>query len=370
MAQVVEETRTLREVVDELLGSLQLNSFAEERVNRTHVYGERAQETFEFLLWNNFSREQMAENAQLFLVNPNTLYRNYFILQDLGMDDQTIAKCVQALSRSTSSLEETIDYFKDIGFSEQKLVKNLSLLWMAKKTATKNYENLIDIGIEAKKIVTNAYLLKNNPETIRSKYERLRSLGLSKEVVLSQPRLFGKSPETIARMYKELKNLGLSDHGISTHHSLLVMNPDALKGRYDGHSRLLIERKGMGEEEAKNFLIEQPQLLTIPNQTIEANLNFLSTHSIASNNRIVQAIMLGTTVRTKLSKIAWLLREVFDYKASSLVTMAEKQRVVQIAYDLVREKPSILVESLNTLNRQKKSLKAYAADYLARQPTA
>ena len=146
-------------------------------------------------------------------------------------------------------------------------------------------------------------------------YCLLRLHGLSRDKIATQAHLLGRDPETIERNYQ-------------SHISLLRQN---------------YEDRNSGRE----LLTNQAQLLGIPSETILASVQQLSNLGIDYNN----GILLGTTSQLKRKKMAWLLREIFDYRNSN-----NKKETIREMYNFVRNNPKYLVKSIPALERAKSKM--------------
>ena len=98
------------------------------------------------------------------------------------------------------------------------------------------------------------------------------------------------------------------------------------------------------------MLTTYAQLLGITPETINSNVQCLNSLGIDYNN----GILLGTTSQLKRKKMAWLLREVFDYRN---FPETEKQETIQRMYKFVRENPQYLIKSISTLGKEKDKIK-------------
>ena len=98
------------------------------------------------------------------------------------------------------------------------------------------------------------------------------------------------------------------------------------------------------------------QLLEIPKETIEENVQYLHSIGMDYNN----GFLLGTRPQTKRKKLAWLLREVFDYRN---IPQDQKMEAINRLYSFVRENPKNLIRSIATLNRNKDKLREKAKEY-------
>ena len=149
--------------------------------------------------------------------------------------------------------------------------------------------------------------------------------------------------------YESLKRIGLTDEKIASQAHLLGMNPETIERNYQHHIGLLrqdYEDRNSGRE----LLMSQPQLLGIPSETINANVYYLHSLGIDYHN----AFLLGTTSQLKRKKMAWLLREVFDYRD---IPESKKRETIQKMYGCIRENPQYLVKSISALERAKDNIK-------------
>ena len=75
----------------------------------------------------------------------------------------------------------------------------------------------------------------------------------------------------------------------------------------------------------------------------------ISKHSVGMANNISCAseLILGVSAQTKRKKIAYLLREVFDYQHST-----DKRKTIDSAYKLIQRKPQLLIDSISRLEKK------------------
>ena len=204
-------------------------------------------------------------------------------------------------------------------------------------------------GLKDEKIASRAELLSMNPETIERNYQRLSALGLKDDKIASQAHLLSMNPETIERNYQRLSALGLKDDKIASQAHLLGMNPETIERNYQSHIGLL-RQNHQDRTSGRALLTNQAQLLGISPETINANVQFLYSMGIDYNN----AFFLGTTTQLKRKKIAWILRELFDYR-----NLPQEQRRDSISdlYDFIRDNPRVLTKSINAMERGKNRLR-------------
>ena len=190
---------------------------------------------------------------------------------------------------------------------------------------------------------------------IKISYNLLRRIGLTDEKIATYAQLLGKDPETIERNYQRLSALGLKDEKIASRADLLGRNPETIKNNYQNHIRLL--RKDYKDRDSgRELLLTQAHLLGIPSTTIENNIQFLDHLEIDYHN----GLLLGTTAQLKRKKMAWLLREVFDYRS---LPEKERHETIKRMYDFVRNNPQYLINSISTLEKKKSKLRTKAQEY-------
>ena len=222
-------------------------------------------------------------------------------------------------------------------------------------TIRATYNALKSIGLKDEKIATQAHLLGRDPETIERNYQRLSDLGLKDEKIASRAELLGMDPETIERNYQRLSALGLRDEKIATQAPLLGRDPETIEENYQNHIGLL-RSDYEDRKSGKDILLQQAQLLGISPDTLETNVQWFSDRNIDYG----KGILLGTKVQTKRKKLAWILREVFDYRN---VSKDERNQTVRNMYNLIEENPNLMINSIGTLEKMKDKLVEKAQQY-------
>jgi hypothetical protein len=198
-------------------------------------------------------------------------------------------------------------------------------------------------------------LLGRDPETIDRNYQKLSDLGLKDEKIASQAHLLGMNPDTIERNYQRLSGLGLSDSKIATQAHLLGMNPDTIERNYQNHIGLLrsnYEDRNSGKE----ILLQQAQLLGVSPDTLESNVQWFADRKFAYGN----GMLLGTKTQTKRKKLAWILREVFDYRTHP---QDQRREVINNMYKFVADNPHLMIKSTKALEGMKEKLVEKAEQY-------
>ncbi|MEK6951503.1 MAG: hypothetical protein AABX29_00655 [Nanoarchaeota archaeon] len=105
--------------------------------------------------------------------------------------------------------------------------------------------------------------------------------------------------------------------------------------------------------------ILKPQLLGISPETINANVQFLSYLGIDYNNYI-NVLLLGTEPQTKRKKMAWMLRELFDY---GNLPQEQKREAINGLYRFARDNPRVLIRSINSMNKSRNKLRERVLQY-------
>jgi len=164
----------------------------------------------------------------------------------------------------------------------------------------------------------------NDEDSVREIYNLLRKYGLKDDKIASQAQLLGRDPETIERNYQH--HVGLLRHDYT----------DRASGR--------------------DLLTNQAQLLGISPETTNANVQFL--YELGINYR--DAFLLGSTPQLKRKKMAWMLRELFDYRN---LQQEQKRYVIHRLYDFVKDNPNLLVKSINSLERSRERLREKVENY-------
>ncbi|MEM7816602.1 MAG: hypothetical protein QXZ20_01675, partial [Candidatus Aenigmatarchaeota archaeon] len=107
----------------------------------------------------------------------------------------------------------------------------------------------------------------------------------------------------------------------------------------------------------KEILLSQPHLLDRSSETLESTIQQLYYIGLNYNN----INLLGSKPATKREKMAWMLRELFDYGYNK--TLEEKREVIENLYYFLRDRPYLLTCSIPKLEKNKDNLKALAQKY-------
>lgn len=280
------------------------------------------------------------------------------IIEDLLEGHKISSFSKSWISKNRTATEETIretyEFLKKIGLSNGKIATHAHLLVIDLDSIKRNYKILSDnLKLSDGKIATHAQLLSMNPDTIEKNYQRLHDLGLSKKSIATNAQLLGINPDTIERNYQRLHNLGLSDEKIATHAFLLGRNPKTIKKNYQNYIGLL-RHDYKDRESGREILLQQAQLLGISPDTVEANVQWFADRRLDYGN----GVLLGTKVQTKRKKLAWILREVFDYR-----NQQDKRETINRMYAFIADNPRLMIKSIKALERVKGKLIKKAEQY-------
>ena len=200
--------------------------------------------------------------------------------------------------------------------------------------------------------------MKATEESIRAVHAVLTELGLSEEKIATYAQLLGRDPETIQRNYGNLRRIGLSEEKIATYAQLLGRDPETIQRNYSNHIGLL-----GGRECGRSILTTLASLLGRPPDGFTAtfqHLAYIGMQGDSGNAPIYERnhILLNTTPAKQREKIAFLLREVYDYRK---LGSDEKKATIKEVYRLVSDSPQLLVYSIPTLEREVDAIRQKAA---------
>ncbi len=211
-----------------------------------------------------------------------------------------------------------------------------------------SYHFLKRKGALNKDIAKNASLLRMGRIFLEANYRLLRKKGLEKEDVITNINLLGRDPEKLNYNFNNLRKKGFSKVKIASRSGLIERNRETINRRFKKYPGLMEKLSDI--EDGKKVILKQPQLLEISEDTLEANIMYLSHFKIKTLN----GILLGTTPQNKRKKIAYLLRELFDYRN---LNEEKKKEAIKQAYAFVRESPTLLAESYKVLDKRMSKLR-------------
>ncbi len=253
------------------------------------------------------------------------------------------------------SVRTVYRFLREHGVKDSKIVTDAHLLGYDPENVDRNYQRLSALGIKDAKIATNAQLLGNDPDSIEKNYQRLSALGIKDAKIVTNAQLLGRDPEIIERNYQRLSALGIKDAKIATNAHLLGNDPETIERNYRHHVGLL-RRDCEDRSSGKDLLINHANLLGIPPETIESNIQYMHSLGIDYNNNF----LLGTTTQLKRKKMAWLLRELFDYRD---LAQEQKKDAVEGLYDFVRDNTHVLWKSIKYMEKNREKLRRKAEPY-------
>lgn len=346
--------RVLEDLLQELLPGRQIHYFSKNFILRVpEASPESIKGVYNFLRSKGISDARIASCAYLLGRDLPTIQQNYKFLSELGNStrlDQKKSADVEAYLHllTVNSLERNYKNLSSLGLSKGSMTLWIKLLGLDLENILMHRQELRRMGLDDQKMITYPYLLGMTPQTLHLNYQRLRRLGLKHSKICSQPYLLCRDPATLEENYVRLRALGLTDTKIGTYAQLLSLNPDSIARKYQHHISLLKEYGGRNV--AQELLRRFPFLLGIGAATLEGNVQFLYYLGIDYHN----GILLGTTAAIKRRKMAWMLRELLDYK---VLSETDRRKAINQLHRFIRSRPQILVSSITTLEAQKRKLR-------------
>ena len=312
---MVVKSKRLERIIDDLEAS----EFAKRFIGRCNVDEERIKQTQSLLEKMGWNEDRVASMGPLLGLSQNTILEAYALLKELGATDAKIASTrSNILGKKTKKTKINIQLLKELGATDAKLASRLEL-WGKK------------------------------PETTQRNIEALRKLGATDAKLASHPHLLALNPETIKRNYLTLRGLGIEERRIITNIHLLGIPPRTTRRNYQNHVGLLREDYG-DRNSGRDLLTTYVKLLGIPPATLNSNVQYLYSLGLDYHN----GFLLGTRPHTKRKKLAWILRELFEYRT---VPEEKRNETIRELYSFIRKRPNILVRSITYLERNKDRLK-------------
>jgi len=183
----------------------------------------------------------------------------------------------------------------------------------------------------------------------------LRKRGYRHEQIVSQPQLLCMNSRSLQTAYQH--HVGVL-RSIDPNTYRRTCPPGKQRGDRPGSAP---ENRRSGRETLLRFLTA----LAVSNDTFEGNLMFLRSHDLLQpahkeGGRAYKETLLLSSARNKRKKVAWLLREVLDYRDAN---DDERKARVAGAYRLVREDPQLVISSIERLDERKEILRRRAQAY-------
>jgi hypothetical protein len=349
------EKKKLEELLGELLEKVAVSEFNMHFIATCTSADEFSIRKVHNLLANHgFSNEDIAIHAALLGRNPENVEHGHQILKRIGLTDSKIVTLAQLLGKNPERMLACYGKLEGIGLTDRKIAAQAALLSRDPEIIERNYNLLKKYGVKENKIATHANLLGRDPETIERNCSTLKKLGLKDNKIATHPSLLGRDPESIEKSCQNLRKLGLTDKKITERAELLENSLETIQINYQHHVGLL--RQNYRDRcSGRDLLVMQAQLLGVSNVNLDANVQFL--HNIGIDY-CDNAILTGTKVSTKRKKMAWLLREVFDYRNAD---KDKKGNVIDAMYAFARDNPRVLAESISSLEGHKDYLIKRAA---------
>jgi hypothetical protein len=250
---------------------------------------------------------------------------------------------------NSETVKENYEFLKSIGCSDERILHAAFTLYLDSRKIKQNYQKLITLGLSQKKIVSQLQLLGRKHKGIERNYRLLSEIGLASGKIDTHAYLLGMNPDTLEKNYVGLKNIGLTQKRIATAAQLLGRSSDTLKRNYQHHVGLLRE-KYTDRNSGRDILTTKATILGVSPATLEANIQWFADKDISHK----RGLLLTVKPQTRRKKLAWMLREVFDYRQ---VSTEDRSTTIDQMYDFVRDSPDLLFNSINKLQKRKNELR-------------
>lgn len=256
---------------------------------------------------------------------------------------------------SEGSIREIYWFLRGKGMEDPQIASAARTLGGDLDTIKRNHRRLSAIGLSNRKIISVATLLIRDPDTVDANYRKLSAIGLKDRNIASHAHLLGMNPDTIDRNCRALSALGLSDRQIASHAHLLGRDPDTIFRYYQHHIGLL-RQDYQNRASGRGVLTSHAELLGITPATVEGNVQMLYSPNIDYND----GFLLGTTPGLKRKKMAWMLRELFNYRR---LPRPFKEDAIHAMYDFIRANPKVLIGSIGYMEKNRERLREKAEPY-------
>ncbi len=329
-------------------------------LDNTETNLESAKEIFYELKQKGFDEDGIYSLGG-FLERQNTLTSS--ILNDTNSSDLDEQRIITNADLIGKNLQKTAQAYKcliSIGLDDRKIASKEYLLGMNSDTIMKNYENLVSLGLSKKKIISKAELLSKDPKSILDNYNNLLEKGFTHEQIMYRADLLGNEKKTINKKFDKLISIGMKEGKIHSKIGLMAMNLKTVHKNYQHHIGLL-KSDYLDRTDGKKLLMNQGQLLSIPPVTFCANAQYSRHLQVNYKN----PVFLGTSVQLKRKKMAWILREVFDYR---IVPKEDKKYTIKALYNFIQDNLTYLRDSINTLEKEKHKIRTKAISYKEQIP--
>lgn len=288
---------------------------------------------------SEFGLKKVCDNP---FVTKDSVLEVYKLLKSYQCSDKTIASKVHLLGISPKRIERNYHILRIWGVSHEQIGSYADILGFFPKKLSERYSALRRLGLSRKEIADSIYLLctpLKTVEAILKKREEKKRLRLN---------------ETQAKQAMLKKLLGYSDEQAVIYAGYLHMSSDKLRARYDHHIGL-VRDDYKSRPSGRSFLAKYVMLLDIPPETLEASVQQLDTMQIMQ----IASKVLSNNPTTRREKLAWVLRELFDYRT---LPPKEKKEALRCTLNFVRD-CVILRYPLDQIKTEKDSWREKAAAY-------
>ncbi len=305
------------------------------------------------------------------LIEPASIEENTIEFESIKND--TRRRFIRNLLRMYPSLEEICRKFtpeelekkieewergKLNRFPKRNVSENLKKL--KEYVYRRRWERLYELFGEEKIItrITKRFRKAFPIENIEKVYKCLKKLGVEDDEIFAHLSIFHTDPDNIYNNYCFLEKIGFDDKTIRKHLFLLNLNSKTLQRNYRSHISMI--RDGtQNRDSGRNIFTKRPSLLGFSPETFKACVQHMEYMGLKIDEK--RAYLLQIKPAAKRKKLAWMLRELFDYRK---IPEEYKKRTIETLYSFVRVYPSKLMYSYRKLEREKEYLKKTVSEFV------
>jgi hypothetical protein len=282
-------------------------------------------------------------------------------LSDHGLNDEGILKRYgySVYSCKPENVKETFYFLVRIGVHSIKAISYI--IGRNPDTLKKNYFLLKSRGYSREKIANYPKLLTLNQSNLVLKENKLEELGISREKILKHPWMVQSHIKTLKEKYRNLKKIGISDKNIFNQISLMARSDSSINKNYQ-NSVGLLRQDYSDRKSGRDLICRNPRLLDFSSASVESTVQHLSSIGLDYHN----AVLLSSSPRRKREKIAFMLREFFDYDSS--FPDKQKKEKIHVLYSFLAINNYILTRSLVWLERNREKLNEKIHKFILTRP--
>jgi hypothetical protein len=278
------------------------------------------------------------------------LYNNFVFLKRIGFKNEQIVKRLSFLGLPEKTLEQNYLFLKRLGILDKQIPSNYQLLGFTSNKLQANYQSFIALGLTSDVKTVNHYIqkypqiLRTNPEDIKRKLQYLLDQGLTTRKILANLDLLANNSDSLIRRWALLKSMGISKEKLATNPQLLKIGEAKLKSNYNRLIKVF----------SADFINTYASILSFRPETVEGNIKYLTDLGIGTR----YSLLYLTSVETKRKKVQYLAEMLFGVEGDT----QQKRIAISNIYKLIRQKPKLLIYSVQSLAKMKPQLSVLIQD--------